>query len=234
MMVGTRCRISFLQYLPKKSTKFGIKVWINAKAKTGYVLNFQVYTGSETKAKEKGLSHHVVMELMELYFFKKHCLFVDNFYTSVELLRDLMDKDTYCVGTARSNRKYFPIDLIPENSTSIGSFRFAIGTRCEATTTATMEENESAAVSSTVVSVTASLEPVSNPPGVESNVEGSANQDGSQGNVQGHDKCDDKIIALWWRDRRDVLALTTMHNTSASMIMKRPKGSRDKQPLPWP
>jgi len=49
MMVETRCRISFLQYLPKKSTKFGIKVWVNAEAKTGYVLNFQVYTGSDTK-----------------------------------------------------------------------------------------------------------------------------------------------------------------------------------------
>jgi len=96
-----------------------------------------------------------------------------------------------------------------------------------------MEENESAAVPSTVISVTASLELVSNPPGIESTVEGSANQDGSQGNVQGQDKCDDKIIALWWRDRQDMLALT-MHNTSASMIMKHPKGSRDKQPLPCP
>ena len=28
----------------------------------------------------------------------------------------------------------------------------------------------------------------------------------------------------------DVLALTTMHNTSAAMVMKRPKGSQEKQP----
>ena len=237
MMVGTRCRISFLQYLPKKPTKFGIKVWVNAEAKTGYVLNFQVYTGSDTKTKEKGLSHRVVMDLMRPYFFKKHCLFVDNFYTSVELLGDLLDKGTYCVGTARSNRKHFPIDIIPDNSTSIGTFRFAVGTRCEAATT-TMEANESAVVSSTVCPVTAPLELVSDPLAAESReatAEVSANQDGSQGNnVQGQGKCDDKIVALWWRDRRDVLALTTMHNTSASMVMKRPKGSRDKQPLPCP
>ena len=43
IMVGTRCRISFLQYLSKKPTEFGIKMWVNAKAKTGYVLNFQVH-----------------------------------------------------------------------------------------------------------------------------------------------------------------------------------------------
>ena len=33
MMTGTRCRISFLQYLPKKPTKWGIKVWVFSEAK---------------------------------------------------------------------------------------------------------------------------------------------------------------------------------------------------------
>ena len=187
---------------------------MNAEAKTGYVLNFQLYTGSDPKTKEKGLSHRVVMELMRSYLFKKHCLFVDNFYTSVELLGNLLDKGTYCVGTARSNRKHFPIDIVPDSSASIGSFRFAVGTRCgaaaTATTTAAMVETESDAVSSTVCHVTAPVELFSDPP------------------------ADDKIVALWWRDRRDVLALSTMHNTSASLVMKRPKGSRDKQPVPCP
>ena len=59
MMVGTRCRVVFLQYLPKKSTKFGIKVWVNSEAKSGYVLNFQIYTGSKNKTKEKGLGYRV-------------------------------------------------------------------------------------------------------------------------------------------------------------------------------
>jgi hypothetical protein len=42
MMIGTRCRISFLQYIPKKRTRFGIKVWVLAEAKTGYVLDFDI------------------------------------------------------------------------------------------------------------------------------------------------------------------------------------------------
>ena len=57
----------FVQYLPKKPTKFGIKVWVNAEVKTGYVLNFQVNTGSDPKTKEKGLSYRVVMDLMQPY-----------------------------------------------------------------------------------------------------------------------------------------------------------------------
>lgn len=46
MMIGTRCRISFLQYMLKKPCKFGVKVWVLAEANTGYVLGFQVYTGA--------------------------------------------------------------------------------------------------------------------------------------------------------------------------------------------
>ena len=87
-------------------------------------------------------------------------MFIDNFYTSVELLGDLLDKGTYCVGTARSHRKHFLIDIVPDSSSaSIGSFWFAVGSRCgataSATTTAAMEETESDAVSSTVCPVTA-------------------------------------------------------------------------------
>lgn len=207
MMVGTRCRVVFLQYLPKKPTKFGIKVWVNSEAKTGYVLNFQIYTGSENRTQGKGLAYRVVMDLMEPYFHKGHCLFVDNFYTSVKLLIDLLAKGTYCAGTTRSNRKYFPVELIPPKGTKVepGNFRFAIG---EHSTTA------------------------------EDNIA----QDSSQGKDTTHTSdqensnkdLTDKIIAVWWQDRRNVLALSTMHNTSAASVMKRPKGSHEKIPLPCP
>ena len=41
-LLGTKNRISFLQYLPLKHKKFGIKVWMLAEAKTGYAYNIQV------------------------------------------------------------------------------------------------------------------------------------------------------------------------------------------------
>jgi len=67
MMIGTRCRVSFLQYLPKKPTKFGIKVFVNSnsEAKMGYVLTFQIYTGKHESSTldSKGVSYRVVMDL---------------------------------------------------------------------------------------------------------------------------------------------------------------------------
>lgn len=42
-----------------------MKVWVNSEAKSGYVLNFQVYTGTEEDTARKGLAYRVVMNLME-------------------------------------------------------------------------------------------------------------------------------------------------------------------------
>ena len=43
-----------------------------------------------------------------------------------------------------------------------------------------------------------------------------------------------KLVAAWWRDRRDVCVLSTQHNESANVVLKRPKGSREKRPTPCP
>ena len=67
MMVNTRCCISFFAISTQEANKFGIRVWVNAEAN---VLNFQIYTGADIKTKEKGLGHHVVMELMQPHYFK--------------------------------------------------------------------------------------------------------------------------------------------------------------------
>jgi hypothetical protein len=47
------------------------------------------------------------MDLIEKHRMKGHCLFIDNFYTSPKLLRDMRHDETYCTGTIRSNRKGF-------------------------------------------------------------------------------------------------------------------------------
>ena len=44
-MVGFKGRLSFIQYLPKKPTKWGMKAYVLADSKTGYVYNWRLYTG---------------------------------------------------------------------------------------------------------------------------------------------------------------------------------------------
>ena len=62
-MLETKARISFLQYLPKKPKKWGVKLWVLADSLNGYVPAFEIYTGASDGA-EHGL---VVMKLMECY-----------------------------------------------------------------------------------------------------------------------------------------------------------------------
>ena len=44
-MVGFKGRLSWIQYMPKKPRKWGIKIWTLADGTNGYVSNLKVYTG---------------------------------------------------------------------------------------------------------------------------------------------------------------------------------------------
>ena len=44
-MVGFKGRLAWIQYMPKKPRKWGIKIWTLADAANGYVSNMKVYTG---------------------------------------------------------------------------------------------------------------------------------------------------------------------------------------------
>ena len=77
MMIGTKCRVAFLQYLPKKPTKFGIKRFSNSESKIGYALALHVYIGACSIAvdtNKNGAGYRVVMDLLERYQGKEHCI----------------------------------------------------------------------------------------------------------------------------------------------------------------
>ena len=45
-MIGFKGRLSFIQYMPKKPTKWGMKAYVLADAHTGYMYNWYLYTGT--------------------------------------------------------------------------------------------------------------------------------------------------------------------------------------------
>ena len=44
-MIGTKCKHSFIQYLPKKLVKWGIKVWVCVDGVNGYIYNLMCIVG---------------------------------------------------------------------------------------------------------------------------------------------------------------------------------------------
>ena len=90
-------------------------MWAVSEAKTGYACGLQVYTGKEAGQQEKGLSYRVVMDLMRPMFGSGLQVYMDNYYTSVDLLVDLLARGINACGTIRSNRKGLPEQFRPKN-----------------------------------------------------------------------------------------------------------------------
>ncbi|XP_028027231.1 uncharacterized protein LOC114240762 [Bombyx mandarina] len=62
------------------------------------------------------------MSLMTSYLKRGHTLYTDNWYTSVDLGRKLLEEDTHLVGTFRKNKRHLPKDVMT-GSLKKGEFR---------------------------------------------------------------------------------------------------------------
>ena len=109
--------------MPKKPTKWGIKVWVCSESKTGYIYKFRVYTGKGTES-TNGLAYGVVMDLLEDLQDDGRVLYVDNYYTSPVLFEDLYERGTYASGTARVNRKHYPDKKLDQDKMERGDMVF--------------------------------------------------------------------------------------------------------------
>ena len=110
-MIAFKGRASIKQYMPKKPVKRGIKVWMRSDSSNGYISQFDVYTGKSGNDTEGGLGENVVKRLTRAITGKYHCVYMDNFFTSVPLFFHLLQENIYACGTLRSNRRYLPDDL---------------------------------------------------------------------------------------------------------------------------
>ena len=108
-MIFFNGRLSFKQYIPSKPTKWGIKCWEICDSSNGYCLDFDVYTGTtHSNPSRFGVGYDVISSLSMQYLHKKHSIYFDRFFTSVDVLEYLLRNGTYGCGTCRSNRKGLP------------------------------------------------------------------------------------------------------------------------------
>jgi hypothetical protein len=98
-----------------KAARYGIKIYVLTDAATAFVLRVIIYTGKSTYNAATGDQHQdekktvqIVNKLVEPFVGSHRTIYVDRFYTSVDLLMSLAEKDLYVTGTMLSNR-------IPQN-----------------------------------------------------------------------------------------------------------------------
>ena len=102
-------RIKFKVCIVTKAARYGIKLYVITDAVTAYVLKVVIYTGKSTyyatsDQQEKKKTVQVVEQLVEPFVGTYRTSFVDRFYTSVDLLKSLADRNLYLTGTMLANR----------------------------------------------------------------------------------------------------------------------------------
>ncbi|XP_072145227.1 piggyBac transposable element-derived protein 4-like [Dermacentor andersoni] len=110
-MVKSKARSGIRQYIRDKVTKFGYKLWVLADSRTGYTLQFSVYTGKREAPGPHGLAFDVVTKLCTKYLDQGYRVYMDNFYTSKKLFEHLLEHKTLACGTTRKDRRCFPVEL---------------------------------------------------------------------------------------------------------------------------
>ena len=110
-MVLFKGRSSLKQYMPLKPIKRGFKCWCVCDSHNGFVLNMDVYQGAGERSDKDGLAAGVVMKLLQPLYNYNYEAYMDNFFSSINLAKRLREKGLCMIGTARSNRKYWPESL---------------------------------------------------------------------------------------------------------------------------
>ncbi|KAE9523001.1 hypothetical protein AGLY_016632 [Aphis glycines] len=105
-MVPFRGRLKFRQYIPGKAHKYGAKLFKICEV-NGYTHDVNVYAG-KNQVNGKGLACRVVLKLSNPFLNAGRTIVTDNFYTSLPLANELLDKNTHLIGTLRSNRIRLP------------------------------------------------------------------------------------------------------------------------------
>ncbi len=130
MLPNFRGRCSFRVYMPKKPGKFGIKVWAVTDSKTYYTSNVEVFISNQRRGPfhVSTSTRDVVNRLVSHIENTGRNITCDNFFTSLPLARDLLEKKLTLVGTIRKNKSEIPLELLTEvrgNKRPVNSSMFA-------------------------------------------------------------------------------------------------------------
>ena len=93
------------QYMKRKPVQWDLKLWCRCDSKTGYLFQFDLYTGKMTSYVEHGLSKGVVFSLTNNIKDLLCQIFIDNFFNLPQLLYNPLRNGIYSAGTVRIKKK---------------------------------------------------------------------------------------------------------------------------------
>ena len=89
-------RLQMKQYIPLKCARFGLKSYALCECGTGYIWKTLLHTQTSSMALEDAsdglVSSRIVLTLMKELLGKGYCVYMDNFYSSLALFRQLVQQ----------------------------------------------------------------------------------------------------------------------------------------------
>ena len=121
-LIRTFGRIKFKVRIISKSAQYGIKIYVLTDAVTAFVIKVIIYTGKYTYESENQKEKKTVQVAKQLcrHLQGTHrTIYIDRFYTSVDLLKELRAMDLYITGTVMKNRVPKEITIAKSSRDSI-------------------------------------------------------------------------------------------------------------------
>lgn len=114
MLEAFRGRCSFRQYMKNKPARYGIKIFSLADACSYYTLNMEIYVGKQPDGPfvVDNSAFEVVQRLVLPIENSGRNVTIDNWFTSVPLMKSLLSRNITIVGTIRKNKKEIPPEFI--------------------------------------------------------------------------------------------------------------------------
>ena len=125
-LVPFRGRCSFIQYIPSKPAKYGVKIFALCDAKTYFTGNLEVYFGKQPTGPHEASNSpgDIVERLISHLKGTFRNLTMDNWYTSYTLAMSLLEDKITLVGTLKKNKREIPAEFLPNKQKPISSSMF--------------------------------------------------------------------------------------------------------------
>ncbi|XP_046404918.1 piggyBac transposable element-derived protein 4-like [Ischnura elegans] len=126
-LVPFRGKCPFRQFIPSKPIKYGIKVFTLTDARSMYTKTMEVYLGTQPEGPFR-LSNRpcdVVKRLAKTMAGTGRNITADNWFSSIPLVQDLLEKRITYLGTMRKNKVEIPPELSNAKQRAVGTSIFA-------------------------------------------------------------------------------------------------------------
>ena len=107
-LVGYRGQIPGRTYMPSIPRMYGQKIFWACESSTGYALNAIATGGKEGDQVHQNLGQGIVLRLLEPYYGTGRDVCTDNFFTSYNIAKLLLEKSLTIFGTIRNHRREIP------------------------------------------------------------------------------------------------------------------------------